>query len=103
MVQQQIEKLVRAAIKKEFGDFGVPEIVVELPVEKPYGDYSTNIALQIAKELKNIPLEIEKKVAGGIGKQILFEKIKAASTGFINFYISRDFFKDTVKEVLKHP
>src|SRR3989344_2744696 len=103
MVQQQIEKLVRAAIKKEFGDFGVPEIVVERPVEKTYGDYSTNIALQIAKELKKNPLEIAKKVAGGIGQHSLFEKIEAASPGLINFYLSRDFFKDTVKEVLKHP
>ena len=43
-----------------FPVFSVSEILVVKPEEKIFGDYSTNVAMVIAKQIKKNPLEIAK-------------------------------------------
>lgn len=107
-MRTEIKKLIEKAIKelqeaKKLPNFVIPEIKVEHPEEKAYGDYATNIAMAVAKEAKKNPIEIAgilifKLKSLGIK---FFEKIEAAKPGFINFFISKEYLQRQVGKILK--
>jgi arginyl-tRNA synthetase len=108
MIKKEIEKLIANSIKKLqkegiFPEFKVPEIEVEYPREKIHGDYSTNVAMVLAKVVKKKPMEIAKILGSRL--QILgsrfCEKIEVAKPGFINFFLSNEYLQRQVGEVLK--
>ena len=107
-MKEKIKLLVEKSIKelqKEglFPEFKIPEISVEKPNDKVYGDYAVNTALAIVKETKKNPVEIanilSKKIKIKGGK--LFGKIEVAGPGFINFFISEKYLQKQIGEILK--
>ena len=102
MIRQEIIKLVRKAVKE--AGFRVPEIVeVERPEDENHGDYSINLALQLAKTFKMAP----KQIADTLRSHILnlqpgiFEKVEVAEPGFINFFLSQDYLQKQVEKITK--
>ncbi len=64
-MREEIGRLIREAIeelqeKGDFSGFEIPEISVEAQKEGKYGDYSSNVAFQLAKIMKKSPEEITK-------------------------------------------
>ena len=53
-----------------------------------FGDYSSNIALKLAKKLKKAPIEIANNIAEHNNHNSDIFKISASIPGFINFHIS---------------
>jgi arginyl-tRNA synthetase len=92
-------------LKKEYPDVNFD---VSYPPEG-LGDYSTNIAFLLAKEKKEDPQKIAGKIIEKIsthgesvvGRKNEFEKIEIARNGFINFYLSRDYLLEHLKDFLK--
>ena len=77
--------------------------MVEHPEDLKNGDYSTNVALAIAKSIERNPKELAEKIVVEINilnvdKNV--EKVEVASAGFINFYLSRKFFGKSIEEIL---
>ncbi|HJN62244.1 MAG TPA: arginine--tRNA ligase [Candidatus Parcubacteria bacterium] len=108
MIREEIVKLTGKAIKnlqKEgvFPAFKVPEILIEHPENELYGDYSTNVALKIAKLAKKSPMEIAELLSKKLEAQgpKLFTKIKIAKPGFINFFFSKEYLQNQVERILK--
>ena len=62
-------------------------VTLSHPETLAHGDFSCSIALQLAKELKQNPLEIAKKIAAIIDKGNLIEKIEVLPPGFINIFV----------------
>lgn len=98
-VKEEIKKIIEKAVKK-IGITNIPDFSVEKPKEAIHGDYSTSVALMLAKKLNKNPVEIARKITESI-KDKTFEKIEVAGPGFINFYLSKEFFIDNIKKVLK--
>ncbi len=92
----EIKKIIEKAIGGE-----TPNFSVEVPGEKSHGDYATNVALALSKKLGKNPREVAQEIIANIGTQKLFEKIEVAGPGFINFYLSREFFAGELAEILK--
>jgi len=67
------------------------EIKIEHPADVTFGDYSTNIAMVLAKQEKTNPKELAEKIKNSIDKNDLIEKIGVAGAGFINFYLKPEF------------
>ena len=65
-----------------------------------FGDYSTSIAMEIGRERKENPMEIAEKIQKNI-KGEYFEKIEVAFPGFINFYISAEYFFKEINQIKK--
>jgi arginyl-tRNA synthetase len=101
-MKEKIENLIKDALKKL--DIKVENIVLEHPVDLNMGDYSTNVAMSLAKKLKTNPKELAEKIVKEINKKLPKEilKTEVAGTGFINFYLSREFFVNSVKEILEN-
>ena len=68
-----------------------------------FGDYSTNIVLQLAKPNPNNdkqpPAEIAKKILDAFGKPEYLEKAEIAGAGFINFFIKDQALMENVTKV----
>jgi arginyl-tRNA synthetase len=59
------------------------------------------VALALSKKLGKSPREAAEEIAVKIGKQKFLEKVEVAGPGFINFYLSKDFFVDQLKKIDK--
>lgn len=91
--------LVNALI--ELGiDYDVKNISVDIPKDKTNGDFSTNIAMQLAKILKDNPINIAAKVVNIIKLNDKFNKVEVATPGFINMFLSDKFIFSGVKNVI---
>ncbi|OGC23750.1 arginine--tRNA ligase [candidate division WOR-1 bacterium RIFOXYB2_FULL_42_35] len=89
-------------VKKSLKDYqDLPEIAIDIPRNKNFGDYSCNIALILAKKLEQNPREIASKLVEKLKEDSLFEKVAIAGPGFINFTLKEAIIQDTVKEVIK--
>lgn len=61
MLKHDLESVIQKSLQsfqKKLGGFEIPEIIVEHPENPAFGDYSTNIAMQLARVLKRSPMEI---------------------------------------------
>ena len=100
-MEEEIKKLIKDALGNlaiEVGNF-----TIEHPEDLKNGDYSTNVALVIAKSVERNPQELAEKIVAeiirlNIDKNI--EKVEVTGAGFINFYLSRKFFSGSVEEIL---
>ncbi len=95
-----LKEIIVNALKKVFGlDIKIEEVIIESPKEKNHGDYSTNIAMRLAKTLHNSPVNIANKLLEGLNDELI-EKVEIAGPGFINFFIKKLSLTSTIKEVL---
>ncbi|AZZ65442.1 arginine--tRNA ligase [Metamycoplasma phocicerebrale] len=76
---------------------------VVLTEAKNYGDYSTNIALTLQKELNKKATEIAQEIVKNIdlNKYKEISEIKVAEPGFINFWVSNSVISDTINLINK--
>ncbi|HEY4511484.1 MAG TPA: arginine--tRNA ligase [Candidatus Paceibacterota bacterium] len=95
-MQKIIAELIQSALKTL--SIEVSGISIEHPADLHHGDYSTNIALVAAKEASKKPREVAEAVVAELRKNtpVGIEKIEVAGAGFINFYLSNNFFYETV-------
>lgn len=77
------------------------EVHLEHPTDLDHGDYSTNIALVLGKKLNKNPKELAEEIIPALKEEDYIEKVEIAGPGFINFYLNRDFFTESVKEILE--
>ncbi len=104
-----MEETLKNIIERALTSFGVPKDMVKIHLDHPedfqFGDYSTNIALILSKQMgatsKN-PVSLAEKIVEKIKeeKNPVIAQIKIAGPGFINFYLAKDFFVREVQEVL---
>jgi arginyl-tRNA synthetase len=73
---------------------------VEISGDKSHGDYSTNVALVLAKKIGKNPRDVAEEIKNKI-KSNLFSKIEVGGHGFINFFIADKFFIDNLKNINK--
>ncbi len=94
IMRDEIKKIIFKAVRAEAPDFSV-----DISDDKSHGDYSTNVALILAKKIGKNPREVAEMIKQKIGENKLFSKIEIAGPGFINFFISEKVFLDSLKKV----
>ncbi|WAA12208.1 arginine--tRNA ligase [Fervidibacillus halotolerans] len=103
-IQQQLKDEIQKAIEraKLASVDEIPDIILEVPKEKIHGDYSTNIAMQLAKIAKNAPRRIAEGIVQQFDqKKVYVEKIEIAGPGFINFFMDNRYLTDLIPTILK--
>lgn len=99
MIASQIKQKIHDAVTGM--GISVPDIAISHPENTSFGDYSTNIALRLAKELKKAPLEIAQEIASNIEKGDLIEKIEAVKPGFINIFLSQQTLLSQLQPIIE--
>lgn len=78
----------------------LPQIILEIPPQKEFGDYATNFALQAAKAARTKPRLIAEAIVARL-KEDWLEKAEIAGPGFINFYLKPGVIYDTLSAIIK--
>ncbi len=76
------------------------EILLERPKQAEHGDFSTPVALQLAKRLKRNPRELAQSLAQAMGSQPWMEKPEVAGPGFINFKLRSASRLEVIRTIL---
>jgi arginyl-tRNA synthetase len=87
MLKQYIFKHVVDALEA-LGCSHSKDIIVEIPNNTEFGDFSTNAAMILAKENKTTPKKLAEKLVNELKKHKNFKKVEIAGPGFINFTIA---------------
>lgn len=97
------EEIKQAAIKANLAEEAqIPSVVLETPKEKAHGDYSTNMAMQLARVAKKAPRQIAEQLIENFDKsKASIEKIEIAGPGFINFYMDNSYLTDLIPAILE--
>ena len=77
-------------------DFSNKKVSIQENKEKSHGDYASNLAMVVAKDLSQTPREVAEKICSLLPSEEWIEKVNIAGPGFINFYLK----KDTHNEIL---
>ena len=68
--------------------------------QEGFGDYSSNIALKLAKILKKAPIEIAENIAIHPNASEDVFTLSASQPGFVNFHISDDYYLKILKKII---
>ncbi|WP_409290727.1 arginine--tRNA ligase [Peribacillus sp. SCS-37] len=103
-VQEKIKQEIKEAVIK--GNLAeaeqIPNVVLEVPKEKAHGDYSTNMAMQLARVAKKAPRMIAETIIEHFdASKANIDKIELAGPGFINFYMDNSYLTDIIPAVLE--
>ncbi|MHB8156889.1 MAG: arginine--tRNA ligase domain-containing protein, partial [Desulfocucumaceae bacterium] len=92
MVVELLEEALASAGRKGIlPELKAPDFVVEVPREKDYGDFATNMAMLLTKAARSAPRKIAEALIGELNlKNSPVEKVEVAGPGFINFYLKQD-------------
>ncbi|KML42104.1 arginine--tRNA ligase [Cytobacillus firmus] len=103
-VQGKLKQEIKDAVVKAglAAEEQIPDVILEIPKEKSHGDYSTNMAMQLARVAKKAPRMIaEELIASFDSSKASIEKIEIAGPGFINFYMNNAYLTDLIPAVLE--
>ena len=81
--------------KVEFSDWSI-----NVNSQEGFGDYSSNIALKLAKILKKAPIEIAKSIANHPNTSENVFTLSSSEPGFVNFHISNDYYLKILKQII---
>lgn len=109
-IETPIIDAILRAIKNTFPNCSsdtLSNLYLEIPRQRKFGDFSTNIAMRLAGSAKKPPNDIAAALAENIKKNMdscklgdLVEDVKVEKPGFINFYLSSEAVISSLREIL---
>jgi len=107
-IQEELTGLVIRALRAgELDKLSQDEVILDLPTDSRFGDFTTNIALKLSKALKNPPRQIAAELVELIQKEIsesglkeLISQVKVEGAGFVNFYLNADYFYNQLDKII---
>ncbi|WP_062108399.1 arginine--tRNA ligase [Bacillus niameyensis] len=103
-LQLNLKDEIKAAVMKAglASEDQLPDVVLETPKDKLHGDFSTNMAMQLARVAKMAPRKIAEEIQAHLElSKASIEKIEIAGPGFINFYMDNSYLTELVPTILK--
>ena len=94
---------VSAAIAAgELPEGDVPSFVIEVPGDRTHGDLATNVAMVSAKAFRSAPRKIAETIVAHLNLEgTYFEKVEIAGPGFLNFFLSPNYYGAIVAEAIE--
>ncbi len=90
-----MDEVLKTAVSETLAKLGLPPatFTIEHPADLAHGDYACNVAMVVAKAAGKAPRVVAEELASALAGQIPYvERIEIAGPGFLNFYLTRDFF-----------
>lgn len=100
-MKTHLTQLLASAAKTIAPDLADLTIVLERPKSADHGDFATNLAMILAKPLKQNPRVIATQIIDALPASDYIAKTEIAGAGFINFFLNPQSKQVVVKEVLK--
>lgn len=102
-LETNLKSAIEIAVKNVFDLDDVKDLImIEIPRDNSFGDYSTNIAMRLAKTLHQNPKVIAEKVKEELEKVLdNVESITVANPGFINFKMKKSSLANIINNILE--
>lgn len=94
-LMNDIQKIIQQVISSKFN------LQAEVSLTRPrpeFGDFSTNIAMQLAGKLGKNPREIATEISAELSQNPLFETVEIAGAGFLNLRVSAEKLAEILRE-----
>ncbi|HUP90942.1 MAG TPA: arginine--tRNA ligase [Solimonas sp.] len=104
-MKTHLQDLLRTALSRFLAEAGAdasPNIQVEATRDPKFGDFQSNLALQLAKPLGKQPRAVAEALVRLLPASEQVIKVEIAGPGFINIFVARAAFQAVVAEVLQH-
>jgi arginyl-tRNA synthetase len=99
-LRRELTRLLHAALASVAPDIAAPEIILDRPKQASHGDLACNVALQLAKALKQNPRVIAERIVRELPASGMVERAEVAGAGFINFFFSAAIKQAVVARIL---
>jgi arginyl-tRNA synthetase len=99
-LKAHISQLLSNAAASINADAANIDIVLERPKSAEHGDFSSNLAMQLAKPLRQNPRAIADSLIAALPKSEYIAKVEIAGAGFINFFLSAASQQTIVGDIL---
>ena len=80
----------------------LPTVVVDRAEKSEHGDYASPIALALAKQLKQKPMDLVAEIAQAMPKKEYLGKLEAAEPGFLNIFVRPEWLTARLDDVIEH-
>ncbi len=100
-IRAHLTELITRSLAAVAPDAPPAPIEIERPREKTHGDYATNVALLLARTLKQPPRKIAQKIATALPASDWIEPPEIAGPGFINFRVRPAAKRRIVRTILE--
>ena len=101
LVSNKIVTIIKSALKNVYNLENIDSLVmVEIPKLKDHGDFSSNIALRLAKVLKNSPINVANSLKGELENNDFIEKVEVVVPGFLNFFVKKDSLSEIINKII---
>ncbi len=98
-IENELKTKIQLALKRLEIEIDLNSIVIERSKESIHGDYASNVAMQLARNLKQNPLSIAENIQANINMDGL-SKIEVVRPGFINFFMANDILSEIIEKVI---
>lgn len=98
MVGKKVEELFREAVRRACGEQCVG--TVEHTPDSAHGEYASSVALGCAKRAGLTPRRCAEQIVEALEKPAWVDRYEVAGPGFINVFLARTLFRDTLVEAL---
>ncbi len=95
-----IDALGRAVANEELPAEPIPDFIIERPSNSANGGFSTNVAMAGARAFRKAPRAIAESIVNHLDlENSLFDKAEIAGPGFINFFLSQQYYTEILKDI----
>jgi arginyl-tRNA synthetase len=101
-LKAHLTELLTQAAKAVAPEQGELTVVLERPKSADHGDFATNLAMTLARPLKQNPRAIAEGLLKNLPASPYIAKTEIAGAGFINFFLSPAAKHAVVKDILQH-
>ena len=102
-IEIELKKAIQKAIQKSFDlEVSLEQIAIEIPKNKDHGDFSSNVAMQLTRTLKQNPRNIATQITEALDKESCsVSSMEIAGPGFINFTLDTNRYSKVIEEILE--
>ena len=96
-IKSELKNIIKKSVNLDIDD---DIVVIDVPKDRINGDYYTNVAFVLVRELGKNPMEVANEIKGSIKSDII-KKVEVASPGFINIFLSDDYLLKNISKIIK--
>ncbi|HEV8622671.1 MAG TPA: arginine--tRNA ligase [Actinomycetota bacterium] len=104
MIEDRLARIVRQALEGARDELALsgdlPEIEVAASRQKEFGDFSTNVALALARRVGTSAREVAEAIRSHLPPDELIERVEVAGQGFVNFFVRATWLRDVLRDAV---
>ena len=105
LIKNQLADLVKQAIQNAqaagaLPAFDLPDVFIERPQKKEWGDFATSLPLKLAREVKRAPMHIAQALVTHFPANAAVARVEPSAPGFVNIVLSDAWLARQVDAIL---